>query len=128
MRSGNRSNALLVELLTVVMFFMLSFTVLLEVFTTARTQSDRAELLTRVLNEAQNAADRLYAAEDAEKELTDMGFEQRDGIWALAKDDFDLTVTVDQTQSAATRHLVQALKNNEPLVTLPVTRYREAQP
>ena len=32
MKTGNRSNALLVELLIVVMFFMLSCTVLLQVF------------------------------------------------------------------------------------------------
>ena len=50
MKSGSRSNALLVELLIVVMFFMLSSTVLLQVFATARTQSDRAALMIQALN------------------------------------------------------------------------------
>ena len=64
-RSTNRSNALLVELLIVVMFFMLSATVLLQVFAAARNQSRQAERMIGALNTAQNVADELYAAEDA---------------------------------------------------------------
>ena len=43
MRTGRSSNALLVELLIVIAFFMLSATILMQVFAGARTQSDRAE-------------------------------------------------------------------------------------
>ena len=57
MKSGNRSNALLVELLIVVMFFMLSSTVLLQVFSTARNQSRRAELMTDALEERYGGGD-----------------------------------------------------------------------
>ena len=42
MKTGNRSNALLVELLIVVLFFMLAATVLLQVFTGASDQGTRA--------------------------------------------------------------------------------------
>jgi hypothetical protein len=43
MKNHSHSNALLVELLIVVLFFMLASTVLLQLFTAARTQSQRAE-------------------------------------------------------------------------------------
>ena len=76
MKSGSRSNALLVELLIVVMFFMLSSTVLLELYATSRNQSARAGALTQALNEAQNVADRLYTAQDADAALAEMGFEK----------------------------------------------------
>ena len=127
MRSGNRSNALLVELLIVVMFFMLSCTVLLQVFTTARGQSARAEMLTQALNAAQNAADCLYAAEDAEAALRDMDFEEKDGEWVRAEGDWSLFVTGLETESlgegALSRYQVQAREKDGPLITLPVVRY-----
>ena len=69
MNSGSRGNALLVELLFVVMFFMLTTTVLLEVFAKASSFSNRSELLTNSMVRAQNTADQLYAAEDPEAYL-----------------------------------------------------------
>ena len=132
MKSGNRSNALLVELLIVVMFFMLSCTVLLQVFTTARGQSARAEMLTQALNAAQNAADRLYAADDPEKALRDMEFQEKDGEWVHAEGDWDLFVTALDTQALGdgtlSRFQVQAREKNGPLITLPVVRYGEVRP
>ena len=65
MKSGNRSNALLVELLIVVACFMWASTVPLRFFSTARSQSALSGQLTQALNAAQNLADRLYAAPDA---------------------------------------------------------------
>ena len=62
--------ALLVELLIVVLFFMLAATVLLQVFTGASDQGTRAGKTTQALNAAQNVAERLYSAADAEKALT----------------------------------------------------------
>ncbi len=82
MKTGNRSNALLVELMIVIMFFMLTTSVLLEVFAKARKMSARAELLTNSLVIAQNTADRLYAADDPEKTLTEMNF-SKDGDLSL---------------------------------------------
>ena len=45
MRTGNGSKALLIELLIVLLFFMIAATVLLQLFSTARNMSERAELL-----------------------------------------------------------------------------------
>ena len=129
MKSGTRSNALLVELLIVVMFFMLSSTVLLQVFATARSQSAQSGKLTKAVNEAQTMADRLYASEDAESLLTEMGCTQEDGLWRLSGEDYDLTVSLDLEQrpyGELLRYRVQAVCDGETLVDLPAARYREA--
>ena len=129
MKSGNRSNALLVELLIVVMFFMLSSTVLLQVFSTARSQSALSSKLTQALNAAQSVADRLYAAKDAESALAEMGCIQEEGLWRLPGDEFDLTVAVSlETQpfGELRRYRVQAVSDGQTLVDLPAARYQEA--
>ena len=129
MKSGNRSNALLVELLIVVMFFMLSSTVLLQVFSTARSQSAQSGKLTEAVNEAQSMADRLYAADDAESLLAEMGCTQEEGQWRLSGDRFDLTVAISLEQQPfgeLLRYRVQAVSEGKTLVDLPAARYREA--
>ena len=57
MKNHSHSDALLVELLIVVLFFMLASTVLLQLFTAARTQSQRAEDLSEATLLAQNLAE-----------------------------------------------------------------------
>lgn len=133
MKSGSRSNALLVELLIVVMFFMLSSTVLLELYATSRNQSVRAGVLTKALNEAQNVADRLYTAEDAEATLREMGFEQREADWYLANDTYYGIVVVDSSDVLGPgymkRFMVAPMENEDTfLLKLNVERYEEAQP
>ena len=131
MRSGNQSKALLVELLIVVLFFMLSATVLLRVFSTARNQSARAGILVDALNETQNVADRLYAAQDTDTALGEMGFSRQEGIWRLDESDYAITVTANQEAApngTMARYEVRAVQNEDVLLTLPVARYREVQP
>jgi len=82
MKRANRTNALVVELMMAVLFFMLASTVLAQVFGHARVVSNRAEVLTRALAAAQNTADRLYAAGDPEQTLSEEGFTQsEEGLW-----------------------------------------------
>ncbi len=129
MKTGNRSNALLVELLIVVMFFMLSSTVLLQIFSTARNQSAESGLLVQALNEAQSLSDRLYAAQDPEDALREMGCSQENGLWRLSGEAFDLTVAVSreaQPYGELTRCQVQAVSGENVLVNLPSARYQEA--
>ena len=130
MKSNNRSNALLVELLIVVMFFMLSATVLLQVFSTARNQSNRAGMLIEALNETQSVADRLYIARDAEAALADMGFSQQNNEWSLDKNGYTITVTASEESApngVMNRFEVRAVQNDEALLTLPVARYWEVK-
>ena len=129
MKSGNRSNALLVELLIVVMFFMLSSTVLLQVFSTARNQSALAGRMSKALNAAQNLADQLYAADDAESALKEMGYAQEEGLWRLSGGEFDLTVAIQYEQQPfgeLRRFQVRAVSDGETLADLPAARYQEA--
>ena len=128
MKSANRSNGLLVELLIVVMFFMLSATVLLQVFTTARTQSEKAGRLNRAMNAAQNVADQLYTGSDAVQTLKDLAFADQGGQWLLSGDDYDLVVAIEDDEmefGVLHRFDVSAVKDGETLLTLPAARYRE---
>ena len=129
MKSGNRSNSLLVELLIVVMFFMLSSTVLLQIFSTARSQSAKSGKMTQALNAAQSMADQLYAAADPESVLKEMGCSQEEDLWRLPGGSFDLTISISREQQPfgeLQRYRVQAVSNGETLVDLPAARYQEA--
>lgn len=131
MKNGSRSNALLVELLIVVTFFMLASTVLLEVFAAARKQSGRAGELIHALNGAQSLADRLYAAEDPEGALLEAGGQWENGLWRIPGEEYDLTVSmIDEPRpsGALRRWTVRAEIGGETLVELPAVRYREAAP
>jgi len=134
MKTNNRSNALLVELLIVVMFFMLSATVLLQVFMKARSQSLQAGALDDALNEAQNVADRLYTAPGGEADtaalLKEMGFDfDAAGGGFLERDEYKLLVyrnTEDRKAGLMDLYQVQAYQGDQLLFSLPVARYREA--
>ena len=131
MKSNNHSNALLVELLIVVLFFMLAATVLLQVFSTARNMSARSGWITQALTEAQNVAERLYAAQAPEAELTQMGFDLRDGAWVLSGDDYSTLVTLstEETQAGVLRRQeVRVIRDGEELLSLPGARYMEVRP
>lgn len=128
MKGGNRSNALLVELLIVVLFFMLASTVLMQVFAGASDQGFRAGYTTRALNTAQNVADQLYAAADTEAALADMGFTRADKTWTRDDDDFTLVVTSaeeERAQGTWRSQMVEVRIAGEPLLTLPCSRYEE---
>ena len=131
MKSGSRSNALLVELLIVIMFFMLSSTVLLDIYFTSRNQSVRAGALTTALNEAQSVADQLYTADDPEAALVEMGFEKQEDVWQKAGTMCEIKVTalaVPTECGMMLRHEVSAVQGEETYFTLPVARYQEARP
>lgn len=131
MRSNNRSNTLLVELLIVVLFFMLAATILLQVFATARNMSERSGRITRALTEAQNVSERLYAADDPEAALAGLGFARQGDAWVLAEDDFVTEVTLSAEETPAGiiyRQEVRMLKDGETLLSLPGGRYQEVRP
>lgn len=126
MKTGNRGNALLVELLIVVMFFMLASSILIQVFAAAHNQSSRAELLTRAVSQAQNVADTLYTAGDPAAVLGSLGFEQKEDRWDLESEGFRIEVTIkDEPRESGTfsRREVRVLTDQETLVTLPCSRW-----
>ncbi|MBQ9300906.1 MAG: hypothetical protein IJ214_10380 [Clostridia bacterium] len=131
MKTGNRSNALLVELLIVVMFFMLAATVLLQVFSTASDQGRKAGRITRALDSAQNVAERLYAAAAPETALVEMGFVRHADVWTRDEGDYTIEAvseTQDRPYGVWYQQEVRVEMAGEELLTLPCSRYEEARP
>ena len=122
MKHHSHSNALLVELLIVVLFFMLASTVLLQLFTAARTQSQKAEDLSSATLYAQNIAEALYSGQG------DGSFVSSGGRFSLP--DSSLTASVDssseQTEAGTlTRYTISIFSGDELIFTLPGARYEE---
>ena len=140
MRNRNRSNVLLVEILIAVLFFMLSATVLMRVFATARNLTVRSGVESLALAEAQNVAEALYAADDIDKVMDEMQFSSMHGSWSKNCGDYSLYVVGEAkpadggelwtgTVSAFYRQgetTVETLGEGE-LFSLTCTRYREVQ-
>lgn len=127
MEKHNQLRTLLVEILVAVLFFALSATILLEVFVGARNQSVRAEVTNEALFAAQNLADRLYEAEDAEALLRADGYAQAEGAWTLDCGAYALTVTLAEerlTGGVLRGARVEAVRGGETLLTLPCARYQ----
>lgn len=126
MTKHNQLRTLLVEILIAVFFFALSATTLLEVFVGARNQSVRAEVTNDALFAAQNLADRLYSAEDAEALLTKEGFAKEQDAWKLDCGAYALAVTLGEervTGGVLRGAEVCALYGDDTLLTLPSMRY-----
>lgn len=138
MGGRNRSNVLLVEILIAVLFFMLSATVLVRVFVTARNLTVRAGVETLALAEAQNVAEAIYASEDPGATLEAMDFKLYHGAWS--RTDGDYTLYVEGGEKAAdagviwsgtvrafyrNRYADQARQEDEELFSLDCARYRE---
>ena len=141
MNSNNRSNVLLVEILIAVLFFMLSATVLVQVFATARNLAVKAGVETRALTEAQNVAEAIYAADDVDGALAALDFRSAHGVWTRAAGDYTLYVEGDSVPTDAgelwqgnvrafysMRNADQARQEDEELFVLPCARYKGGQP
>ena len=125
MKHHSHSNALLVELLIVVLFFMLASTVLLQLFTAARTQSQKAEDLSSATLYAQNIAETLYSG-------------QGDGSFVTSSERYSLpgsflTASVESTAEqmeagTLTRYTISIFSGDELVYALPGARYEEVAP
>ena len=130
MKAQNHSNALLVELMIIIAFFMLSATMLMQVFSAARKQGDRADMLNKALIEAQNIAEIIYASDNSEEALAGMGFVCENDIWKLEQDDTVALVTLETEELNAgvmEKQSVRILKDEEELIVLPGAKYREVE-
>ena len=126
MKEGSRANALLVELLLVIFFFMISAAILVQVFADAKLKSRTAHATNASMLEAQNVAEDLYATDSPVAVLDDYGFNEKDGIWTLEKDGYLLKVTVseEETEAGVIRTCeVSGIEGEKTLLTLPSTRY-----
>ena len=135
MKEGSRANALLVELLLVIFFFMISAAILVQVFADAKLKSRTAHATNASMLEAQNVAEDLYVAETPDTVLKDYGFNEKDGVWTLEKDGYLLRVTIleEETDSGILRkcdvsgvevtHEQSGDVKENTLLTIPSTRY-----
>ena len=126
MREGHRANALLVELLLVILFFMLGATTLVELFADARHKSLQARATNTAIMEAQNIADDLYGTDDPDAVLKALGFSEADSAWTLEEDEYTLKVTLQEeaAESGVLRTFtVSATGDGADLFSLPSTRY-----
>ena len=126
MKEGSRANALLVELLLVIFFFMISAAILVQVFADAKLKSRTAHATNASMLEAQNIAEDLYAAEDPDAMLNAYGFTSKDGVLILERDGYFLKVTVreQETEAGVLRtYDVSGVEGDKTLLTLPSTRY-----
>jgi len=126
MKSGSRANALLVELLIVIFFFMLASMILVQLFADAKIKTVTARATNSAMLETQNLAEDLYAAEDPESFLTGMGFTGGEGEWTLTRNDYVLHVIPSAEKTAAgtlRTWQISATRNENVLITLPSTRY-----
>ena len=135
MKEGSRANALLVELLLVIFFFMISAAILVQVFADAKLKSRTAHATNASMLEAQNVAEDLYMAETPDTVLKAYGFNDKDGVWTLEKDGDLLRVTIleEETDSGILRkcdvsgvevtHEQSGDVKENTLLTIPSTRY-----
>ncbi len=125
----NRSNALLVELMIVIMFFLMASTVLLEAFGKAKSLSVKSEMIAASIVETQNVADQLYVTDHPQDLLTSLGFTEENGEWVLREDRYAISVVLSKSDFATGilfEHTVTAKTEEETLITLPVVRFMEA--
>lgn len=137
MGKRNSSNVLLVEILIAVLFFMLSATVLVRVFATAKSMTVRSGVETLALREAQSIAEALYATDDQEALLTARGYVNYHGAWTRDCGDYTLYVSGDTVPAGASeiwngevrayyknRNSDAARKADIELFALPCSQYK----
>ena len=130
MKNGSRANALLIELLIVILFFMFAATTLVELFGAARERSRRAEILSAAALASQNAAEALYDAEETEPWLKEMGFAHEENGWIREEDGYALRGTEEknETEAGVLRTVIVAAEyDGETILALPSVRYQEKE-
>lgn len=126
MKEGSRANALLVELLLVIFFFMLCAAVLVQVFADAKLKSRTAHATNASMLETQNIAEELYNSDDPDAVLAENGFTGENGSWTLEREGYVLKVTLrtEETASGTLRtYDVSGIEGDKTLLTLPSTRF-----
>ena len=122
----SRANSLLIELLIVIVFFMFTAVILVELFGAAKGKSLEARAISNAALDSQNIAEMLYTATEPETELFAQGFTRAEDGWTLMKDDYSLWVTekYEETEAGELRtYEVTAIREEQPLISIPSVRY-----
>ena len=126
MKEGGRANALLVELLLVIFFFMLCAAVLAQIYADGKLKSRTAEATNAVMLEAQNLSEELYASDDPDAVLTAYGFTEGEDGYILEHERYYLRVTKDNQETGAgvlRTYQIAGIEGDKVLMTIPSTKY-----
>ena len=130
MKERTHGNALLLELMIAIAFFLLAAAVLLQVYGTANAVSLRAARITAALDGVQNAADAVIASGAPEEALSQMGFSGENGRWTREDAGIRVSVSFREEERAAgillTGEARAETAEGDELLTLPIARYRGA--
>lgn len=125
MRKSNRMGTLLVEILIATLFFALSASVVLQVFSATRRQSVFAEENNRIQSEIQNLAEQCKH-DDPDMVLKEFGFLQNEGIYVYDGEIYQYTVVIDEIPKDAgvlRKISFEAKIDDQTVLRLPVARY-----
>ena len=124
MKNEKSSNALLIELVIVLFFFILSFAVLSQVFAGAYVTENRAETTSRALHDARNVNALMQAGKWSL--LEEESFREENGVYILERDGYALHLEMkDEFTSCGllSRWTIEAHRSGEVLFSLPGARY-----
>ena len=123
MKNEKSSNALLIELVIVLFFFILSFAVLSQVFAGAYVTENRAETTSRALHDARNVNALMQTGRFLPQEEA---FREENGVYVAERDGYTLRMEMkDESTSCGllNRWTIEAHWKGEVLFSLPGARY-----
>ena len=124
-----KGNTLLIELMVVILFFALSLTIVLQVFSRAQALNSDAQITNDALLCAEDAAETLAVSANAEEALRSLGFAPNGGDYELVSPNgFRLVASLSrfsQPSGELTRVSLSAYRGANELFTLPAVRYQE---
>lgn len=128
MREGHRANALLVELLLVIFFFMIGSATLVQVFANARLKSIEAQATSKAMVEAQNLAESLYGSDhpDSVIEAYGFSFSPDSDTWIHEEKEYTMFVREEseETESGTLRsYRISVEAKGKELLSIPSTRF-----
>ena len=128
MKRENRTNALLVELLIVILFFMLGAAILIQVFGKSHHLERNAQASAAALVDAQNVAETLYATNGDTEYLQEQGFvySAEGEVWLKPAEGYQLRVTITDTtlvKGSIREMRLEAVVDDTVLLSLPCSKY-----
>lgn len=126
MGKNRNQNNLLVEIMIAVLFFALCSTVILETFMAARQFNHKSGVESRALAAVQDINEQLYAAEDAEELLQEIGFEKAENEWLRDDGEYRLKLVLDERDSGTgmlRTSKIQAMYDDKVFAEIPGARY-----
>lgn len=123
MKNEKSSNALLIELVIVLFFFILSFAVLSQVFAGAYVTESRAETTSRALHDARNVNALMQTGRFLPEEEA---FREENGAYVAERDGYTLHMEMENESTSCgllNRWTIEARWKGEVLFSLPGARY-----